>query len=107
MAKLGEFDECFPDKWGFGDVDGIIEVNGKGLILEWKTMPSIPTGQRIMFERITRSGDLSVILVDGNPATMEARYSARYFKGNFRKWERSTLADVKARVRAWVSWARR
>jgi hypothetical protein len=52
--KLGLFDECFPGKIGMGDVDGIVEINGNFLILEWKAFTSeIPRGQELMFERLT------------------------------------------------------
>jgi len=51
----GIFDNAFSGKIAIGDIDGIVEANGRLLILEWKgaEVEDIPTGQRIMFEKST------------------------------------------------------
>ncbi len=36
VARLGEFDECFPGRIGFTDVDGLVERNGHALVIELK-----------------------------------------------------------------------
>lgn len=49
--KLEEFAACLPGRIAFTDVDGIVEIGGRFLMLEWKSRPGrIATGQRIMFE---------------------------------------------------------
>jgi len=76
------FSECFPGKINFGDIDGIVELNGKALLLEWKSeFKEIPTGQKIMYERITKSGDLSVIVLIGNAETMNITHSCIFYLG--------------------------
>ena len=52
--RLGVYDHCFPGAIGLSDVDGAVELNGYFLLLEWKASAApVPTGQRIMFERLT------------------------------------------------------
>jgi hypothetical protein len=73
--KLGAFDECFPGKIGMSDVDGMVEIAGRFLFLEWKSDGGfLTTGQRIAFERLTSlSTDpmkVTVIVVCGDPEEM-------------------------------------
>lgn len=58
-----------------------------------------------MYEKITVAGDISVILIDGDPVTMKTRHCARYFNGQFYEWMEMSLGDVKHRVRRWAEWA--
>ena len=84
--KIEQLAECLPRRCKFGDVDGLAEVNGFGLLLEWKTSAiELPTGQRIAYEKLTRNGVLAVLVVAGNAETMEAHASGRYFRGRDRK----------------------
>ena len=52
--KIEVFAEALPKRMAFSDVDAITEYRGHFLMMEWKSYRGdIPTGQRIMFERLT------------------------------------------------------
>ncbi len=105
--KIEVFSECFPGKISFGDVDGIVEINGFGLMLEWKTDTKKPTiGQRIMYERLTKSGLLSVLLVVGNAETMEVSHMSIFFNGKHTDLKEANLEIVKNKIKSWVKWAK-
>ncbi len=56
--KIEEFAECFPGKISMGDVDGLVEINGHFLLLEWKSVSKdLGYGQRKTYEQITASLD--------------------------------------------------
>ena len=56
-ARLEQWDDCFPGKIGMSDVDGVVEINGRVLFCEWKPgFDDLPTGQRILLERLTGLG---------------------------------------------------
>ena len=106
--KIEVFCECFPGNISFGDVDGIVEINGRGLMLEWKTDTNKPTtGQRIMYERLTKSELITVILVVGNAKTMEVSHVGTFYKGKQSPLKSADLQGVKDRIKKWVSWAKR
>ena len=64
--KIEMFAECLPGRGSFGDVDAIAELAGNLLILEWKSHPNIPTGQRILHEQWTANGPATVFVIVGN-----------------------------------------
>jgi hypothetical protein len=103
------FSDCFPRRINFGDVDGIVELNGKALMLEWKTSSKagLPMGQKIMYEKITKSGPVSVLIVVGCAETMVCEKSCVFFNGKQTAWSNSTLEQVKERIKKWVRWAER
>lgn len=105
--KIEVFCDCFPGNISFGDVDGIVEINGRGLMLEWKTDTNKPTtGQRIMYERLTKSELITVLLVVGNAKTMEVSQMGTFYKGKQSNLEQANLNDVKNKIRNWVKWAK-
>lgn len=54
LPDWGILKGCFPRGIEPSDVDGIVEIDGSVLMLEWKPAPGALTkGQRIMFEKIT------------------------------------------------------
>jgi hypothetical protein len=102
-VKLGMLSSALPRRIGFTDVDGIVEINGKGLLLEWKGKDvPIPTGQHIMFSRLTRGKTLTVFVVEGNAETMEVYSLGYYFDG--KKFENTTmnLPGLIESIRGWV-----
>ena len=106
--KIEQFSDCFPGRINFGDVDGIVEIAGRALLLEWKPgKDALRTGQRIMYERLTRDKLLSVILVCGNAETMEISSFAQFCSGKQRPWKDGSMDDVKKWIRAWVAWAQK
>ncbi len=108
--KIEEFAECLPGRIAFSDVDAIVEVNDHFLWLEWKSYEGpLPTGQRIMFERMTHGeeGRFSVLVIVGNAETMQVEASAWVLHGKVGARQPSDLEDVKERIRRWAQWALR
>lgn len=106
--KIEMFADCFPGHINFGDVDGIVEINGKALMLEWKNKSgNLPTGQKIMYERITKNGDVTVICIIGNAETMECSEYCLFFKGKRNPSIKANLQDIKERIKKWVNYAKR
>ena len=104
--KIEVFADCFPRRINFGDVDGIVEINGIGLMLEWKTgKGSISVGQRIMYEKLTKTGIITVLCVVGNAETMECRKYCLVYMGKKGKFKNADLAIIKNVIRRWVVFA--
>ena len=106
--KIEVFSGCFPGKINFGDVDGIVELNGKALMLEWKTSlsKSLPTGQKLMYERITVGKMITVLIIVGNAETMDCNRYSLFFNGIHGKWIEADLVEIKNRIKRWASWAK-
>ena len=109
--KIELFADCFPGRISFGDVDGIVEISGNALLLEWKSEPrELPTGPRLLYERLSRSGLFSVMLVVGDAETMLVAATA-IFAGGVRHplqgFEPADLALIKRRLTAWSEFAAR
>ena len=106
-VRLFDFDECFPGRIGFTDVDGLVEIGGRALMLEWKSrLGDLPTGQRIMFERLTNTDALVVCVIHGNAARSEVKHVRWVQHGAMTEWEPMTLDELRARFAAWARWAR-
>ena len=104
LLKLGVFDECFPGKIGFSDVDGVVEIDGNFLLLEWKYGDSIlPEGQRIMFEKMTQDERWTVVIVNGNAESMEVSSVRVIAKGRMRQSEESSIGSLKLGCNVWAS----
>lgn len=103
--KLGVFDECFPGRIGMSDVDGIVEIAGRFLVLEWKSEGGgLTTGQRIMFERLTAlSPKITIIVVSGDPRLMEVDAVQVIERGKLGQRQKSTVNELKDRIKAWCS----
>lgn len=71
--KIDVFAECFPGRVNFGDVDGLLELDGHLLLLEWKSYGlRVPTGQRLMHDALIAAGH-TVVVVEGDAETMVVR----------------------------------
>ncbi len=102
--KIEVFSECFPGRINFGDVDGIVEINGKGLLLEWKSVSqNLPTGQRIMYERLTQTGLLTVIVALGDAESMEVWQSCWFVRGKQGLWVTTNLQGMEELIKKWVN----
>jgi hypothetical protein len=104
--KIEVFCDNFPGRINFSDIDGIVEVKGNALLLEWKgeAMP-IPTGQRIMYERLSREGMISVLCVAGDAETMEVNSVATFYKGKWSGWKESNLEEINKIMKDWTEYA--
>lgn len=106
-VKLGVFDDCFPGNIGFGDIDGIVEINGFCMMLEWKGAEiNIPIGQRIMFERITKDPKFTVLVVQGNAENMQIQKIQLWFNGKAQKWMEADLAKTRNIIKRWAKWTK-
>ena len=105
--KIEAFAECFPRRIGMSDVDAIVEVNNKFLMIEWKARGgSVTRGQEIMFERLTKDNDLfTVYVVEGCPETMEVTQYTRYHNNMVQRFpcsKETGLGTLKANIKRWV-----
>ena len=109
--KIEVFADCFPGRISFGDVDGIVEVGGNALLLEWKSEErELPTGQRLLYQRLTRCGPVSVMIVVGDAETMLIDATAIFADGVRHPAEGFEPADlqlIRHRLTAWSLWAAR
>jgi hypothetical protein len=108
--KIETFAECFPRKIGMGDVDGIVEIGSKFLLVEWKSDGGLVTrGQEIMFERLTKDNEQFVVyVVEGNPVTMEIDEYTMYFNSSVQRFcchDHDGLAELKGSFSSWAEWA--
>ncbi len=102
--KIEYFAHALPRKLAFTDLDGTAEVNGHFLFLEWKSHGGdIPTGQRIFFERLTKlSTNISVVIVAGDPETMEVWKVKYAHNGTFSDWRDCDLESLYERIQRWA-----
>ena len=102
--KIEQFADCFPGRINFGDIDGLVEMNHKGLFLEWKGyVGSLPKGQQITHERLTADGRLSTLCVVGDAETMECTHYGFFFKGKWHDYKEASLEDIKQFIKRWVA----
>lgn len=62
--RTERFNHCFPRGISFGDVDSIVEIGGKFLLVEYKNGDQeVPTGQRKLLERLSRIAGFTVFVL--------------------------------------------
>ena len=106
--KIEHFHDIFPGKINFGDVDGIVEINSKGLMLEWKCDNiDLPKGQQIMYTRLTKDERLTVIILCGNAETMEISHLGYFFAGKYSCPSQSTTKRAREWIASWVEYAKK
>lgn len=104
--KIEVFAECFPGKIAMGDIDGVVEINGRFLIVEWKTKPGpISIGQVRMYEAYNAipGHRFTVLCIAGSAETMEVTHAMCFRPG--RSWHRASLSSCKRFMRRWATWA--
>ena len=102
QPDLSVLDECFPGRIAMTDVDGLVEINGHFLFIEWKRHGDVPAGQRIMFERLTRFPEFTILLILGDPGTMAVERYDTFRGGRRTGWRDCNLSELKRRVRVWA-----
>lgn len=104
--KIEVFAECFPRRINFGDVDGLVELNGRFCLLEWKGEGgSLRQGQRLSFTAFTAEllGNL-VLVVSGDAETMNVSGYSCFWGGRQYPHVTADLDALKARIRRWAEW---
>jgi hypothetical protein len=107
--KIEEFHDCFPGQINFSDVDGIVEIDGRFLLLEWKPHSGqILRGQELMYERITGrgDGDFVVFVVAGDAESMRVSDLSMFVRGRQQPWQCCDLDGLKAQIRRWVEFTK-
>ena len=105
--RIETFAECFPRRIGMTDVDAMVELNNKFMMIEWKARGgSLSRGQEIMFEKLTKDNDLfCVYVVEGCPSTMEVTQYTRYINNMVQRFpcpNGKGLETLKDNIRRWV-----
>ncbi len=103
--KIEVFASCLPGRISFGDVDGLVEIKGNLLFLEFKCHNDLPVGQRILYERITSLCPATVLIIHGDSEHMIIENFCVAWKGKIGDREEADLESLKGRVRSWALWA--
>ena len=96
----GFLDGCFAGGIRVSDLDGIVERNGKFLVLEGKSLRrGIPSGQRYMFNALKRLGCFEIVILWGEANSVEF----------MQIWPHDKMPagaeDIQDFVRSWFLWA--
>ncbi len=105
--KLELFAGCFPRRTNFGDVDGLIELNGAFALLEWKgDNAAIRAGQAMSMRAFTLLDHRNVVfIVNGDAETMDVTQYALCHHGKINDFAQANLDDVCMRMHGWAEWA--
>lgn len=104
--KIEVFADCFPRRINFGDVDGLVELNGFFCLLEWKgDGGALRFGQIKSFVNFTHSIGNIVLVVHGDAESMAVEAYETFWAGKQHKRVEADLDGVKERIRRWSMWA--
>lgn len=103
--KIELLADCLPGRLAFSDIDGVAEVQGNLLFLEWKEHATIAAGQRILFERLTRLAPATVLIVEGDAEHMEVAGLRIAAHGRIATATPADLDDLRRLIRDWSEWA--
>lgn len=103
----GILDGCFGNtKIAPTDLDGLVERNGRFLVLEAKgSGKAIGYGQQKTFDAMQKTGVFTVIVVWGKP-NMPEKLKVFTSKATL-EYEPADLNKLRAVVRQWFAWANR
>jgi hypothetical protein len=99
------FNDCFPRGIRISDIDGIVEIGCRFLMLEWKGSKTafLHEGQRKMLKRFGRPPD-AVLCLRGTLDDLQWLL----FDGNAPEgWQDISLDEVKTWIKNWVTEASR
>ena len=103
--KIELLAKCFPGKIAITDVDGLVEVCGNFLYLEWKDHRNLSAGQRILFERLTALCPATVLIVEGDAQDMTVRSISTVWAGTIGASEEADFDDLLNNLCQWCAWA--
>lgn len=106
--RIEEFAACFPGRIAMSDVDGIVEIGGYFLLIEWKSAGGAVTGgQRIMFEQLTAlSPRITVVVVSGEPRAPTVQQIQIFRRGVGALPEPCDLRGLQLRIERWANEAK-
>jgi len=106
--RIEIFADCFPEKIAMSDIDGVVEINGHFLFMEWKgDGGKLSTGQHILLQRLTTLSDKVVAyVVYGDSQTMQVHKVTRYYRGNSKDYDMQ-LEQLMEQFRNWGKWVKR
>jgi hypothetical protein len=101
------FNNCFPGTdIRMGDIDGIVERNGKFLIIEGKKPDtSIKLGQEILLKELSKNKNFTVYVIVGIPNKGEIHSGQRIIDGEYQKITIHSTEDMQKEVLRWFNWA--
>lgn len=105
--KIEMFADCFRGRINFGDVDGLVELNGRFCLLEWKGLGgTVGRGQEISFVAFTNN-DLGnvVFVVHGDAETMAVTGYSCFWRGRHEPLVEADLDTLKQRIARWAQWS--
>ena len=103
--KFSVFKDCLPGNISLTDVDGLVEIQGNLLLLEWKDHQRIGVGQRILFQRLTTLCPATVLIVEGDAEDMSVDAVATAWDGRIGPFQTANLDSLRETVRQWSAWA--
>ena len=103
--KIEMLADCLPGRIAFTDIDGVTEVCGNLLLLEWKDHQEVGTGQRLLFERMTLLCPATVLIVEGDAQDMSVRSVSTVSGGVISPSEPADLDGLRSQIRQWRDWA--
>lgn len=106
LPDWGILKDCFPRGISPTDIDGLIEIKGNLLVLEWKKPGAvIQEGQQQALRGISLYRKATVFVVFGNPKLPTVEALQEVHLGKFHPAVRCTLKDLRARCQRWGRWA--
>ncbi len=105
--KIELFTDCLPGRIAFTDIDAVTEIQGNLLLVEWKERQHLATGQRILFERLTRFCPAAVLIVEGDAERMHVESIRLVWCGVIGPPEPMDLDALRREIQAWSLWAAR
>jgi len=86
------------------DIDGLVERNGRFLLLEAKGVGKlVGRGQQKVFDQLQRTGVFTIIIVWGDPG--KPNRIALLTRHGTKHYERATIATLRMIVSNWYQWA--
>jgi len=103
--RIEIFADCFPEKIAMSDIDGVVEISGYFLFMEWKGRGGkLTEGQKMLIERLTAlSPKVVFYLVYGDSQTMEVTKFQRYYKDKVVDYE-AGLDELENQFKDWVDY---
>lgn len=102
--KLEQFAPHLPRSAAFTDIDGATEVDGRFMFLEWKSRSDeLKTGQRLMFERLTKAlgKKAIVIVIHGNSKEMKVWHIQVIQNGKTGTSQKCNMEELQKRIENW------